>query len=167
MASVVVDLYLARHRARVEILTGNFQRLSDYLNSSPTAYLSGVTQLISDLTDLAPGAWVPSAREMVAPLSEVRFIDPIVESAPPGPRTELLRERVQVNVELELDAWRVTGVLYLVDRVRWTDYLISVRGKFVPLSRASAALPDSRSPVERDLLLINGSRISALYADPL
>jgi hypothetical protein len=69
-------------------------------------------------------------------------------------------------VDLLVDAWQVTDVLHLMDRLPWAGYLHAARGRFLPLSQASAQLAGSQSTVTSELLLINGSRISAIYAGP-
>jgi hypothetical protein len=164
-ATWLVDLYLARQRVRAQVPTGNFQRLSDFLNNSPGGYLSGTSQLVSELAHPTPETWTPHLRDLVVSLAEVRFVHPIAEAAAVN-AAELYRDRVRVSVELELDAWHLSGTLYLLDRVRWSDYLRLVRTRFVPLGQASAHLAGAAAPFESDLLLLNGARISALYADP-
>jgi hypothetical protein len=165
MATVIVDLYLASRRVRAEIRTGNFNRLSDYLNSVPGTYLSGTSQFVSEVADNSTEGWTLSSQDMVALLSDIRFLDPIEEGPQVPPRPDLLRKRIQVPVELDVDAWRIAGVLHLMDRVPWTDYLVAARGHFVPLTRARAKLAGSESVIQSDLLLINASRISAIYAE--
>jgi len=164
--TVVADLYLARHRVRAEFPTGTFSRLSDFLNSSPGAYLSASAAQISDLLDTGSSDSNMGPRDVVAQLSRVRFINPIDESTLPPSNPQLRRPRIQLPVELEVDSWRIAGLLHLVDRVLWSDFLLGARGRFIPLSRASAQLTGSRSPVVSPFLIINGSRISALYMDP-
>jgi hypothetical protein len=165
MGMAVADIYLAYRRVRLDIRMGNFDRLSDYLNSAPGAYLSGTSQLISNLEDTSPGAWEPISRDMVAQFSDIRFLDPIHEEDGTEKRPEVIRERIPVTVELEVDAWRIIGMIHLMDRVPWSDFLHSARRRFIPLSGAVALLAGSQSRVESDLLLINGARINALYAE--
>jgi hypothetical protein len=165
MGIAVADIYLAFRRVRLEIRTGNFDRLSDFLNSAPGGYLSGTSQLISTLDDTSVGAWEPISRDTVAVLSSIRFLDLLNEGEVPEKRPELIRRRIPVVVDLEVDAWRITGLVHLMDRVPWSDFLHSARGRFVPVSRATALLAGSKSPVTSDLLLVNGGRISALHAE--
>ena len=162
MAIAVVDIYLAYRRIRLEVRTGNFDRVSDFLNSAPGAYLTGTSQLISKLTDASPGAREPIARRDGSPViltSGSR--QPIEEGEATQKRPDVFRQRIPIAVELELDAWRRSCVSYLVDRVPWSDVLHSARGRFLPLSGAIALLAGSQNPVQSDLLLINGSRINA------
>jgi hypothetical protein len=160
----LVDIYLAYHRIRAEIRTTNFDRVSDLLNSSQGRYLSGTSQLISDVTQTPWKPWRPISSGMVALVSDIRFLDPIEESSLSPARPERIRARTQVAVELLLDAWQVTGVLHLMDRVPWPDFLHAARGRFLPLSGARAQLAGSQSAVHSELLLINGSYISAIHA---
>ena len=163
MDAVIADVYLPSRRVRVEFGTGNFNRLSDFLNSAPAGYLSGITLGMSDRSDFSANPLRRIALEAAILLPDVRFLKPIDEG-PPKVDPGLVRERLGVKVELDVDEWRIAGTLHLADRVRWRDYLHSTRGRFVPLTDARAELIGSSGALESGLLLVNGSRVSALYS---
>jgi hypothetical protein len=167
MANVaLVDLYVPGRRIRAEVGIGNFGRLSDALNNSPSAYLSGVTQMSADILPSRLSPWSESQRDMVVPLAAVQMVVPIQEPSAAPNQPALMRDRMTVVTEIDVDVWRLTGTLYLIDRVRWSDYLASVRNRFVPLSHVRIQLAGTTDVFVSDLVLVNGVCITALQTDP-
>jgi hypothetical protein len=57
----------------------------------------------------------------------------------------------------------VTGEVHLVDRIPWLDFVVASRNRFISVNHASVRFVGVPEPLECEYLLVNGSRISALY----
>ena len=153
----VVDLYLARGRLRAEVSMQGFSRLSDVFNNAPGEFIPAFTHMASTAAD---GGLV--RHELVVRLRDVRLVRPIDEERAPV-SLEALRERIPARVVLDLDDWQITGDVYLVDRIRWLDFATGANNRFISVNNASVRFVGVAEPLECAYLLVNGSRISALY----
>ena len=155
--TAVVDLYLARGRLRAEISMLGFSRLSDLFNNAPGEFLGAFTHMASTAS---PGGVV--RRDLVVRLRDVRLVRPIDE-APAEIDLSRRVERLPARVVLDLDDWQITGEIQLVDRVRWLDFAMGARNRFISVNNAIVRFVGVAEPLECDYLLVNGARISALY----
>ena len=64
---------------------------------------------------------------------------------------------------LQVDGWRISGNLHLVDQVRWVDFATSANTRFIAVTEALVWPPSGAEPIECSFLLVNGARLSALY----
>lgn len=161
MSVAVVDCYLRRRRVRLEIPMGRFVRTSDVFNNPRGEFLDGVS-VPAEGGPREEGAQGGTANAAVR-LSEISFVHPISEPpSPPGGAER--RERVAQAVVLEVDDWQVSGTLFLLDRINWADFLASASGRFLPVRAASVRLGDSDDSSQYPFVLVNGSRIGALYS---
>ena len=92
----------------------------------------------------------------------MRLVRPIDE-APTAVDLSLQRDRVPARVVLDLDDWQITGEIDLVDRVRWLDFAMGARNRFISVNKATVRFVGVADPLECDYLLVYGARISALY----
>lgn len=155
--TAVVDLYLARGRLRAEIPMLGFSRLSDLFNNAPGEFLGAFTRMASAAS---PGGVV--RRDLVVRLRDVRLVRPIDE-APARIDLSQQRERLPARVVLDLDDWQITGDIHLMDRVRWLDFAMGARNRFISVNNAIVRFVGVAEPLECEYLLVNGARISALY----
>jgi hypothetical protein len=153
----VVDLYMARGRLRAEVSMRGFARLSDLFNNAAGDFMGASLRLASVGGDVRV-----VRRDLVVRLRDVRLVRPIDERPRPI-SLDARRERVAARVVMDLDDWQVTGDLHLVDRIRWLDFVTGAANRFISVSRASVRFVDVAEPLECEYLLVNGSRISALY----
>ena len=153
----IVDLYVARGRLRAEIPMLGFTRLSDLFNNAPGEFIGASMRMASTLNDAGV-----LRRDLIVRLRDVRLVRPIEENAGlswVGSR----RERVTARVVMDLDDWQVTGDVHLVDRIPWLDYAAAVQNRFLSVSNASVRFVGVAEPLECAYMLVNGTRISALY----
>jgi hypothetical protein len=153
----VVDLYMARGRLRAEIPMHGFSRLSDLFNNAPGEFVAAQTRL-----SMVTGDVGVVRRDLVVRLRDVLLVRPIDER-PTLPASDSLRDRLNARVVMDLDDWQVTGVLHLVDRVPWLDFVVGMRNRFITVSNASVRFVGVAEPLECEFLMVNGARISALY----
>lgn len=154
----VVDLYLARGRLRAEIPMHGFSRLSDLFNNAPGEFIAAHMRL----STVAEEDISVVRRELVVRLRDVRLVRPIEERQAAQP-SATYRDSVQARVVFDLDDWQVTGSLYLMERVRWLDFLVGMRNRFIAVSDASVRFVGVAEPLECEYLLVNGACISALH----
>lgn len=166
VTTAVVDLYLAHERIRGEIPVGSFSRVSDLLNSGVSVYVAGRALMIDSFSPGGPEGWQMSGADFAIPLASIRMVVPVVEPPRGKVPAGLIREREQLDAHLEVEEWHMSGVLHLMDHVNWADLLASAQGKFVPLSRAVIRYESTSETADADLVLVNGSRITALFVDP-
>lgn len=141
---------------------GRFVRTSDVLNNVRSEFLDGVCVPVEGGSRHGEGTQDKAPNAAIR-LSEICFVHPVLEPPAPLGGAER-RERVAQAVVLEIDDWQVTGTLFLVDRINWVDFLASANGRFLAVRAASVRLGDSESSSQYPFLLVNGSRIGALYA---
>jgi hypothetical protein len=153
----VVDLYMARGRLRAEIPMHGFSRLSDLFNNAPGEFVAAHTRLSTVAEDVSV-----VRRDLVVRLRDVLLVRPIDER-PAAPAGDSHRDRLHARVVMDLDDWQVTGALHLVDRIRWLDFVVGMRNRFITVSDASVRFVGVAEPLECEFLLVNGARISALY----
>ena len=153
----VVDLYLSRGRLRAEIPMQGFSRVSDLFNNAPGEFIGASMSMASTAGDLGV-----VRRELVVRLHDVRLVRPVDERHSPAPLGGRL-ERVSAHVVFDLDDWQVTGDVHPVDRVPLLDFAMAVRNRFISVTNASVRFVGVAEPLECDYLLVNGTRISALY----
>jgi hypothetical protein len=152
----VVDLYMARGRLRAEISMQGFTRLSDLFNNVPGEFIGASMRMAST------GEISVVRRELVVRLRDVRLVRPIEER--PAPIVlGALRQRIPAHVVIDLDDWQVSGEVHLVDRIPWLDFATASRNRFISVNHASVRFVGVAEPLECEYLLVNGSRISALY----
>jgi len=159
----IVDLYLARGRLRAALNLQGFSRLSDLFNNAPGDFLGATIRMASAVVGHSDVAF--ERRELVVRLSEVRLVRPI-EEHPTVPSAAAWRERLPVRVLLEVDDWQITGDIFLVDRIRWLDFMTAARNRFISVSNASVRFVGVAEPMDCPYLLVNGARVSALYEAP-
>ncbi len=152
----VVDLYLARGRLRAEISMQGFARLSDLFNNVPGEFI-GATMRMASTGDVSA-----VRRDLVVRVRDVRLVRPIDERPAPIVLGEL-RERIPAQIVIDMDDWQVTGEVHLVDRIPWLDFVVASRNRFISVNHASVRFVGVAEPLECEYLLVNGSRISALY----
>jgi hypothetical protein len=164
----IADLYLARGRIRAELNMQGFSRLSDLFNNAPSDFI-GATMRMAAAAPSGNGNGQPELtferRELVVRLSDVRLVRPIEEN-PSVPSPTEWRERLPARVVLDIDDWQVSGDIYLVDRIRWLDFMTAARNRFISVSNASVRFVGVAEPLECAYLLVNGARVSALYEAP-
>ena len=165
-STAVVDLYLARERVRGEIPVGAFSRVSDLLNSGVSVFVGGRALMIAGPSPAGADGWMISSADFAIPLSAIRLVVPVVEPPRDAVPAGLRHEREPLPATLGVEEWHVSGILHLLDRVHWADFLASAQGKFIPVSGATIRYGDTSASVEADFALINGSRITALFVDP-
>jgi hypothetical protein len=157
------DLYLTNCRIRAEIPMLAFSRLSDVLNNIPGLFLHG--ELIG--IDAIDGALAPpDERNFVVRLHDVLFVCPLGAAAVgPSPATSTAerRDRLQQSMVVQLDGWRISGSLHLVDHIRWVDFATAANTRFIAVTNATIFPPGAAAPFECPFLLVNGARMSALY----
>jgi hypothetical protein len=155
--TAVVDMYLARGRLRAEVSMQGYDLLSELFNNAPGEFI-GATMRMASVGDQVSTI----RRELVVRLRDVRLVRPIDEAAGPlWPVTHL--ERIPARVVLDMDDWQVTGDIYLVDRISWLDYAATAQNRFIAVTNASVRFINVAEPLECEFLLVNGTRISALY----
>jgi hypothetical protein len=160
----IADLYLARGRIRAELNMQGFGRLSDLFNNAPGDFI-GATMRMAAATTGEAAHLTFERRELVVRLSEVRLVRPIEEN-PSVPSPADWRERLAARVVMDVDDWQVSGDIFLVDRIRWLDFMTAVRNRFISVSHASVRFVGVAEPLECEYLLVNGARVSALYEAP-
>jgi hypothetical protein len=158
-SSALVDLYLARGRLRAEVAMLGFSRLSDMFNNAPGEFIGASMRMAAAIND---GGAV--RRDVVVRLRDVRLVRPIEEKSGPV-RVGAHRDRVVTRVVIDLDDWQVTGEVHLVDRIRWLDFAASMQNRFISVSNAFVRFVGVAEPLECEYMLVNGARISALYAE--
>ncbi len=161
--NAVADLYLAHGRLRAELNMQGFSRLSDLFNNAPGEFLNASMRMASAIG--ANHELSFERRDLVVRLSEVRLVRPIEEN-PAVASAAAWRERLPVRVVLDVDDWQVLGDVYLVDRIRWLDFMTAARNRFISVSNASVRFVGVAEPLECQYLLVNGARVSALYEAP-
>ena len=162
MSVAVVDCYLRRRRVRLEISMGRFVRTSDVFNNPRGEFLDGVSVPVEGGSGREEGTQGRAPNAAIR-LSEICLVYPVSEPpVPPGGAER--RERVPQAVVLEVDDWQVTGTLFLLDRINWADFLASASGRFLPVRAASVRLGDLEDSSLYPFLLVNSSRIGALYS---
>jgi hypothetical protein len=150
----VADLYMAHGRIRAEIAMQGFSRLSDLFNNAPGEFLGASMRMASTTGEVR--------RDLVVRLRDVRLVRPIDEGRGAHSPQAARRERLPARVVIDLDDWQVTGDVHLVDRIRWLDFAVANRARFISMSHASVRFVDVPEPLECEYLLVNGARISAL-----
>jgi hypothetical protein len=163
----IVDLYLAHLRLRAELNMHGFSRLSDLFNNAPGDFLGATMRMAAAHpgSNGDPPQMTFERRELVVRLNEVRLVRPIEEN-PAVPSPNAWRERLPVRVVLDVDDWQVSGDIYLVDRIRWLDFMTAARNRFISVSNATVRFVGVAEPLECPYLLVNGARVSALYEAP-
>jgi hypothetical protein len=151
----VVDLYLAHGRIRAEIPMQGFTRLSDLFNNAPGEFIAATMRMASSGGEVR--------RDLVVRLRDVRLVRPIDEGRGASSPAAARRDRLPARVVIDLDDWQVTGDVHLVDRIPWLDFAVASRSRFISVSDASVRFVGVPEPLECEYLLVNGSRISALY----
>ena len=81
----------------------------------------------------------------------------------PIPSANDWRERLHARVVFDVDEWQVSGDIFLVDRIRWLDFMTASRHRFISVSNATVRFVGVAEPLECEYLLVNGARVSALY----
>jgi hypothetical protein len=158
------DLYLTNCCLRAEIPMRAFTRLSDVLNNIPGMFLHGALLGIGDTNSAAPLAADGQERDFVVRLQDVLFVCPLADSASGSAQSSAeRRDRLQQRMVLQLDGWRISGSLHLVDHVRWVDFATSANSRFIAVTEAAVSPPGGAQPVNCSFLLVNGARLSALY----
>lgn len=160
MAESVLDLYLTRRAIRVSIDVGRFPRTSDMLNNMPGEFLEGFYAPSEDerAYGLSPNEGTPLAVR----LSEICFLVPIVE--PPSPPSAEHRDRFPERIVLEIDDWQMSGTLFLVDKIRWVDFMAGVRNRFLPLRDVVARMGDNPAALDVPFVIVNAARIDVLFS---
>jgi hypothetical protein len=156
-----VDLYLRNGSIRAALPMLAFTRLSDVLNNIPGLFMHGFL-----LEDNANGGASAPEREFVVRLQDVLFVSPLqTSSSNPShlPSSAERRDRLQQHIVLEVDGWRVSGSLHLVDHIRWVDFATSMNTRFIAVTDATVRPPGGAAPIDCPFLLVNGARLSALY----
>jgi hypothetical protein len=105
MGSAVLDLYMARHFIRAEVPMLQFTRVKYLLDSLPTEFLRGHMQGITPIADHAGKPQYVGTRGLAVRLAEVRIVIPIEEKSSAEPVPEEWRERIKLNVAIEVDGW--------------------------------------------------------------
>jgi hypothetical protein len=155
--TVIVDLYVARGRLRAEIPMQGYDQLSELFNNAPGEFI-GASMRMASVGDLV----TTIRRDLVVRLRDVRLVRPVDEF--PGnvwPVTRL--DRIPARIVMDLDDWQVTGDVHLVDRIPWLDFAATAYNRFIPVTNASVRFVNVAEPLECEFLLVNGTRISALY----
>ena len=132
-----------------------FTRLSDLFNNAPGEFIGATMRMASTSGEVR--------RDLVVRLRDVRLIRPIEEGRGAQSPAAARRDRVPARVVIDLDDWQVTGDVHLVDRIPWLDFAVASRNRFISVSNASVRFVGVPEPLECEYLLVNGSRISALY----
>ena len=164
--TAILDLFLARGHLRAEISTRGFSRISDVLNNAPGDFLTGTLIQIGGTEAGLDGLRSVQPRELVVRLNDVLLVQPVEERAPTqGSATDERRSRLAQRMVIELGEWEVRGALHLVDPIPWVDFVTFSANRFVPVTRGSIRAPGAHQPTDSPFLLVNGSRISALYEE--
>jgi hypothetical protein len=155
--TAVVDLYVARGRLRAEIPMQGFDQLSELFNNAPGEFI-GASLRMASVADQV----VSIRRDLVVRLRDVRLVRPV--DGFPGPVWPVTRlDRIPARIVMDLDDWQVTGDVHLVDRIPWLDFAATAYNRFIPVTNASVRFVNVAEPLECEFLLVNGTRISALY----
>jgi hypothetical protein len=94
------------------------------------------------------------------------MVRPVEETASGTAEAGAHRSRLRVNVVCDVGEWQVSGVLYLMDRIAWVDFLSAMRDRFLPFTDATVRSGDDGSGTDHEFILVNAGRISALYEEP-
>jgi len=143
-----------------------FNRVSDLLNNAQPEFLAGAVKLSTG--GLAPGFSdeISTASELVIRRSEIRIVHPIQEPVSGTADAGEHRSRLRVNVVCDVGEWQVSGVLYLMDRIAWVDFLSAMRDRFLPFTNARVRSGEDGTGTHHEFILVNAARISALYEEP-
>jgi hypothetical protein len=162
--TTTVDLYLTNSRLRAEIPMLAFTRLSDVLNNIPGMFLHAALLGTGDASSGGALAADGLKRDFVVRLQDLLFVCPLTDgTSGPPPSSAERRDRLQQRMVLQLDGWRISGSLHLVDHVRWVDFATSVNTRFIAVTEAVIGPPGGAEPIGCPFLLVNGARLSAIY----
>jgi hypothetical protein len=155
--TAIVDLYMARGRVRGEIQMQGYDQLWELFNNAPGEFMGAALRMAS-VGDLRTSI----RRDLVVRLRDVRLVRPVDEfPGNPWPITHV--GRIPARIVMDLDEWQVTGDVHLVDRIPWLDFAATAYNRFIPVTNASVRFVNVAEPLECEFLLVNGTRISALY----
>ncbi len=137
-----------------------FNRLSELFNNARGEFIGASMRMTSVTDDLSLS--VVNRRDLVVRLRDIRLVRPIDEGN--GPRWPLTPVgRIPARIVLDLDDWQVTGSVHLVDTIPWLDFAATIQNRFVAVTNASVRFVGVAEPLECEFLLVNGTRVSAVY----
>lgn len=165
MSMALLDLYLARRRVRASFPMKGFNRVSDLLNNAQAEFLTGTVQLTAGRAAARPSE-MSAASELAVRRSDIRIVRPVEEPVSGPADLGQHRPRLRINVVCEIGEWQVTGILHLMDRIAWVDFLSAMRDRFLPFTNAKVRSGEDGTGTDYEFVLVNAARISALYEQP-
>jgi hypothetical protein len=135
-------------------------RLTDLLNQPAFSVL---TVHEGELLPVGGRQW-PEARRLVLNKTEILFAHPVRDPEQTHSAAGLQLPKVPVVVTVHVDAYAISGMLHLPDRLLWEQYLSTLRDRFLPITDATITRAVDGAPVATArYVAINRERLSALF----